>query len=59
MKKRRNALNACWQLEKHGKGITDAIAVAVLESCNIATLFGSPISICYTQQLKITTISKI
>ena len=23
----------------HGKGITDAIAVAVLESCNIATLF--------------------
>ena len=39
MKKQRNASNACWQLEKHGKGITHAIAVAVLESCNIATLF--------------------
>ena len=39
VKKQRNASNACWQLEKHGKGITDAIAVAVLGSCNNATLF--------------------
>ena len=49
VKKQRNASNARWQLEKHGKGITDAIAVAVLGSCNTATLFVESLSICYRQ----------